>query len=140
MNIERMKLVLESIKDEERGFDMDVWFRSEGGYNEPDSEDLSLEDLNECGTVACIAGHACLIAKDRGDLSKEEAAYGYIPRLAAQWLDLSRLEADDLFMGYWQEELDFPKSEERARVISYLTQCIEEGRLLDEDEWEFEGA
>ena len=43
-------------------------------------------------------------------------------------------------MGYWQEELDFPKSEERARVISYLTQCIEEGRLLDEDEWEFEGA
>ncbi len=85
MNIERMKILAEHLRelgpDADLGFDMSTFY-----YSESDND-------FRCGTVACIAGHACHLFT--GIIPKTN-----IDEVAAGLLGLTEDESDALFFGY----------------------------------------
>lgn len=74
----------------------------------------------ECGTVACIAGHAALI----GGCHENDL----VPYFALRWLDLTGDEAADLFFGAWSSS-----SLHDVTIDDVITEL---DRLLDEQQEE----
>lgn len=129
MNIENMTKLRDHLQwllenDRDYKFDMGNWLDhntktcAAGNVNDL-RENLRLEGLpttispTECGTTACIAGHAALI----GGADKDEFVYTF----AAEWLGLDEEDAYELFMGHWSDdELDATLPEAIAHLTSLL--------------------
>lgn len=80
-------------------FNMNSWYSN------------SLEDIGECGTTACVAGWALLLAHPDVERRYEvvEAVAnvgGNVGAVIEAWLDLEHEQAVHLFMGHWADERD----------------------------------
>ncbi len=98
MNKENMTKLLKSLERTNNpvGFEMERFF-GHGGNLMPFERDevIDIVETHACGTTACLAGHAAILAWDEGqclDISGIEAA-------AEKWLDIN---GEDLFYGGWK--------------------------------------
>lgn len=119
MNVENMnKLIAQLRRIPREAFDLSEWFERRFALDDPRIEDYgegdyyeyeglatvtvldpawaaeTAEDPFKCDTVACIAGHAALLAYADG--STKDASTR-IKRVATDWLDLTDGEASGLF-------------------------------------------
>jgi hypothetical protein len=92
---------------------------------------------HECGTVACIAGHAYIMQLQEDGICNEEirrAMYrdeGHIPEKAQEYLGLTDEQSFDLFLGYISKEhLGGITSRKAATVIRRF---VETGKV----EWRY---
>lgn len=78
MNVERLNMVADAIEDglPNMTFNMQYYWRQA-----------------DCGTVACIAGHAAELMIERGEYMPGATVF----TVARLWLDLDLLDANDLF-------------------------------------------
>jgi hypothetical protein len=78
----------------------------------------------ECGTVACLAGHACLLAgKGERWLTKESTSNVEIHKAASDWLGLDHRVASNLFYP----DLSSPKWRwSPKQAAAHLDKMIEE--------------
>ena len=82
---------------------------------------------NECGTVACIAGHAMLLGRRYKTAPKDDRVndidYGAFD-YAQEWLDLSFSEANMLFHGETPDDEHIPmatiNTEHVVKVLKHL--------------------
>lgn len=91
MNIENAKKLvgqLERLPDEK--FDMGVWVAHPEEFTQ-----YRIRRPKSCGTIACIAGWAAL--SNRAELDDNIYYFGW----AMDWLDLTQIEAEYLFLGHF---------------------------------------
>ena len=120
-------------------FDMDLWI----GWNKNtfDSETGVIEDLNEwlkenkitepvspteCNTVACLAGHAALLAPSTPD-TKDTPIYN----IAVNWLELDHNTAKELF--YAESPLWKGRDSTLENAIEVLQELIQEEEKVEEE-------
>lgn len=85
MNKARLKLVADAIKAHPDNYEQDTW-----GYGYG-----SISQLKECGSVCCVAGFA--VALD----GKRKVGSYMVSARAQAFLDLTVIEARDMFSGAW---------------------------------------
>ena len=120
MNIKNFRRLRSALLDEENpvNFTMATWF--EHNDDELDGNDaFEAAQAHSCGTVACLAGHAALIAWQSDDIELDNQK---IEEVAREWLGLTHPEATLLFMGSWANRALHLISKEEA--IEYLTRII----------------
>lgn len=75
-----------------------------------------------CQSAACIAGYAVIIAIKSGDI--EPVGNKDIHTAAQEWLGMSCINADRLFMGRWADGTYNLKNITKAQAVAQLTQLI----------------
>ena len=123
-NMRRLRTRLRSRKNPV-AFDMRSWFRHKNRNLISPAAICRAAEEHPCGTVACLAGHAALLAWQSGDVPKKRGAK--LVDVAAEWLGLNSSEASDLFFGHWNNRRrkcvlsDFTK----AQATTELTRLID---------------
>ena len=120
MNIERLLRVKQRVKDSPN-FDMRCYFygdiaKGNSGYYIKSA--YKARQSNPCGTSACIAGEAVLLAYEDSlsNLINDDA---YLT--AKAYLDLTETETEWLFMGEWQDgSLVYVTKEDACKAIDWL--------------------
>lgn len=96
MNKENVLKLAAHLRTEEAAakFDLDYWIARP---SQPGSiKGVAIGSaIGRCGTVACIAGHATILAQP--SMVVDDSYTGGAGRIARDWLGLSASEADDLF-------------------------------------------
>ena len=88
--------------------------------------------FHECGTPACLAGHAVILSKaDAPVLSDWKNAHGeHIARCAASWLGITDGQSIGMFAG---EPFDGEPCDDRSATkrdaLAMLDRAIETGRI-----------
>lgn len=110
MNVERIRQLAAHLRDPATAphFDIDNWLAVVGGN---EAERPIGEIIHECGTVACIAGHAVALFSPGERLSE-----ALIWDAAAKLLELSGGESGHLFLPH-QGALSFHISATDAAVV-----------------------
>ncbi len=98
MNRKNLKRLIERLESPENpvSFNMDDFFQHNNIYIGERINILNILATHPCGTVACLAGHAAIIA-----WSEDNFEYPYIEPTAQEWLELSDDEAEKLFYRSW---------------------------------------
>ena len=89
-----------------------------------------------CGTPACIAGHAALLAEPDGQMVAatercgphfkfSDGNIGYISQIAQTWLGLGDWSADELFQGWPFGEDKEVTAAQAAQVLRHLAETGE---------------
>ena len=126
MNITNMeKLITHLETQEELGFKMRNWFTHNNKTEVYGQTIMWIMGSHSCGTAACIAGHAAILAW------REGAEKTRIVLTAEEWLDL---DGYSLFYGDWStndEEkcLSSLTAEDAIKELKYLV-ATEKKRLL----------
>ena len=97
-NMRRLRARLRSRKNPV-GFEMQNWFRHNNRYLLSPAAICRAVETHPCGTAACLAGHAALIAWESGDIPRKRSAH--IKDVAMEWLGLDGRETHKLFYGCW---------------------------------------
>lgn len=136
MNIENMKKVRQAIIDSP-AFDMRDYFRIEGrSVIAKDSVDDAIMSRisNPCGTSACIAGEAALLAKQEYEnefdtvFENIEGVHG----VAQEYLDLTGDQSFWLFFGTFNYgDLDTVTKKQAIEAIDFM---IDNGNNVDYDD------
>ena len=92
MNFEKLQIVRDTIAKKPEHFNMINFLGASG--NNVKMPDYAGEYLTTCGTVACIAGYTVAIFEPNNDI------FG-IAKTAGNILEISKEEANYIFMGYW---------------------------------------
>lgn len=104
MNVELMNKVIARIEAHPESFSMVDYIKT-----------------TDCGTVACVAGHALLLSgyyvDEHGHLFNPHATFGSFFNTAADLLDLSDDEAQFLFYNF-----DIKNAEDLKRVVQEMQQ------------------
>lgn len=100
MNKTNMRRLVRHLVSRKRavGFDMRTYFRHNSSRLHRPSAIIRAAETHACGTVACIAGHAALLAWLDGAPRRSGVS---VHRVAHDWLRLDFMESYDLFMGRW---------------------------------------
>ena len=124
MNKTNMRHLVKHLLSPDRavGFAMEDYFRHNGRSLDTAKEILHAAETHACGTAACIAGHAALLA---WQTDAPKSSRGTMFYTAERWLDLSDKDACRLFMGRW--------SENRLRDITLDEAVAELRRLIAKD-------
>lgn len=124
-NMRRLRAHLRSRKNPV-GFDMRAWFRHNGRQLVSPAAICRAAEEHACGTVACLAGHAALLAWQSGDVPKKRNAK--VVDVATKWLELDVGEVQRLFHGLWPAVLwsTIPADITKALAITELTRMIDE--------------
>jgi hypothetical protein len=89
---------------------------------------LDAVENHPCGTVACIAGHAVILALQNKDVPNTNSNRDLdISTIARNWLGLNNRQEDNLFYGDWNDE-DCKVSLHdltKTQAINELTRLIE---------------
>ncbi len=105
MNIKNLEKLVERLEDENNPvrFYMGDWFTHQGKDVVHISDIMEIIDYHSCGTAACLAGHAAILAAEDEDtvISCENYLDTSLEEIAKSWLDLDSEEAPNLFMGRW---------------------------------------
>jgi len=101
INIKNARRLIKCLEDENNpvGFGMDRWFDHNGDDVDDASDVCRIAKDHPCGTAACLAGHAALLAWQSGDV--EIKVFSNIRDTAEKWLGLGYWEARNLFHGHW---------------------------------------
>lgn len=122
-NMRRLRAHLRSRKNPV-GFNMANWFQHNSRDLVTPTVICRAVETHPCGTVACLAGHAALLAWQSGDIPLEHRAR--IRVVAAEWLGLKYDESHDLFAGNWGEQYrGLLKNLTKAQAITALTRLID---------------
>ncbi len=130
MNLKNMKKLRAALRSRKNlvKFDMASWFAHNDVVKTTRGDVLSIVKEHPCGTVACLAGHAAILAWQEGDLSVPEYWEGNpIFQAARKFLGLTGSQADHLFYGYWspiRERKGISKIP-KTHAIKELTRLIE---------------
>ena len=123
-NMRRLRARLRSRKNPV-GFGMANWFLHGSRSLVTPAAICRAVETHPCGTVACLASHAAIIAWQSGDVPRKRNVS--IRDLAAEWLGLSNRDAIDLFVGKWEDRPDDAGIEDltKAQAITELTRLID---------------
>jgi hypothetical protein len=142
-NLDKLIAHMEAMPD--KAFDLSKWMEGPlyeyGGLIISDSV-IAAEVLHKqrttggCGTVACIAGEAAILAVAEKAADVKPPLSVSVPKLAQEWLNLTDLQADTLFTpGTY-----YPRSEvTKAQALAVLKALRATGRL-SERSWERVGV
>ncbi len=127
MNVKNMRKLRAWLRSRKNpvGFGMGDWFRHGGKSLVTPTAICRAVETHSCGTVACLAGHAAILAWQSGDMPKKKGVS--IKHVAVDWLGLDDNETSDLFYGRWSA-LPFATSIweiTKAQAIAELTRLIE---------------
>ena len=124
-NMRRLRARLRSRKNPV-GFEMQLWLRHNKRFLTAPAAICRAAEKHPCGTAACVAGHAALIAWQSGDMPKERRAVS-IQNVAADWLGLDDWDARSLFTGNWENIPHYTALEDitKAQAITELTRLID---------------
>lgn len=90
MNIERLKELVDYLKTvNEDNFDMEYYARNENYLDSP--RKTIINHYNECGTVACVAGHAAML--NINDFKSKDYNISY-------WFN-NFYDIDDIYLDLW---------------------------------------
>lgn len=122
-NMRRLRAHLRSRKNPV-GFDMQTWFRHNGRNLIRPATICRAAEEHPCGTTACLAGHAALLAWQSGDIPKKRGVY--VRDVAIEWLGLRWDESQDLFASIWPGVRSTPMADiTKAQAITELTRMID---------------
>ena len=122
-NMRRLRARLRSRKNPV-GFDMRSWFTHNGRQLVYPAAICRAAEEHSCGTVACLAGHAALLAWQSGDVPKKQN--DKVVDVATEWLGLDGGEVQQLFHGLWPAvDETFMSDITKAQVITELTRLID---------------
>lgn len=123
-NMRRLRTRLRSRKNPV-GFEMQTWFRHNSRRLVSPAAMCRAVEKHPCGTAACLAGHAALLAWQNGDVPKKQ--HVSIKDVATEWLGLDWEAAHRLFHGYWGNESDCALLPQltKAQAIDELTRLID---------------
>ena len=123
MNVKNMRRLVRHLRSRENrvGFAMENWFRHKGRLLAHPTTICRIAEEHPCGTAACLAGHAALLAWQSGDMPKKRGVD--INAVATEWLGLTFDEAWDLFTGQWTYNYLFNIT--KAQAITELERLIE---------------
>ncbi len=121
MNIENMKKLLARLEDDKTavGFSMAYWFTHNGESVSSFFEVKHIAETHVCGTVACLAGHAVLLAAEEDFKPTSNT----LEDIAQRWLDLSNKEAWHLFQGKWSDQYNL-RNISKEDAINHLNSLI----------------
>ena len=99
MNAGNMRKLIACMQSERNpiGFDMGTWFKHNVYEYHSRDKIMDIVQSHVCGTVACIAGHAAVLAWE-----ENPTLGGRVEDVAADWLGLDPTQEHALFMGYWE--------------------------------------
>lgn len=153
MNIELLKRIVQTLKDESNLFQMDRYFDGYGRIT-------MSQDRNTCGTAACIAGHAVAMMSDeefKSYTDKAIASFGHSPvaddngvtpfdiddylidltsTTAMKYLGLSKDQAKWLFFGNFSNH-DNLVDVERHEAIAALEHLIGGGAVVNNYDYDW---
>lgn len=120
LNVALLKKVRRAIWDPNNptGFDMRYWFTGSRGNLASEAA-----EYGQCGTTACIAGHAAGIMGSRFNVEE----------VAQDALGLSNHDADYLFRGRWAKQGDIHDTERpitKTETLRYLAKCIKAKKIV----------
>lgn len=123
MNIENMKKLRTRLRSRKNpvAFDIGAWFSHNGIRKQNRSEILEIVKEHPCGTVACLAGHAAILAWEEGASGRKS-----ISDTAGEFLGLDLDEADELFYAKWRPSSVSFSDVTRSAAIKELTRLIEQ--------------
>ena len=123
-NMRRLRARLRSRKNPV-GFEMQHWFRHNKRFLTAPAAICRAAEEHPCGTAACLAGHAALIAWQNGDMPRKR--YVYADDVATEWLGLDDWEACALFTGNWAGLPEYTNLEDttKPQAITELTRLID---------------
>ncbi len=134
MNIENMRKLRTRMRSRKNPvkFNMNNWFEhNQNNRSVSPEEFIETVENHACGTVACLAGHAAILAIEEGGLEAIERSSDWIYQTARVYLELGSMEADDLFYGRWWKGYGvrllrhIPKS----LAVKELTRLIEKAEV-----------
>ncbi len=130
MNIKNMRKLLRQLQSPQTavGFSMSNWFRHNEIRVDDPEEICDITKNHPCGTVACLAGHAAILAWESGDVDKSPWGASSIRDAAQEWLDLPDATADRLFMGNWPGT----SSDRALQTLTKAEAIIELNRMINE--------
>ena len=100
INIENIKKLITRLQKENKvSFNMRSFFEIRGETVYYFSEVCHIVDENFCGTNACIAGHASILAYEDGSVKPNDKRS--ISDIGETWLGLDLETASFLFYGEW---------------------------------------
>lgn len=101
MNVKNMRKLRARLRSRKNpvGFNMTNWFQHRNRSLVTPAGICRAAEQHACGTVACLAGHAALLAWQSGDVPKNPDARVYF--VARDWLGMEDEEVQDLFYGCW---------------------------------------
>jgi len=127
MNLNNMRRLRAHLRSRKNlvGFEMPVWFRHNSRRLVFPAAILRAAEEHPCGTAACLAGHAALLAWQSGDIWPQRA-FG-VRSVAAKWLGLDYNESHDLFVGNWdgQHRDELLEDLTKSQAITELTRLID---------------
>lgn len=92
MNKDNAALLMKRLDEYREQFSMEWWFMDTGDHVVGWINEIDPEQINHCGTSACIAGHAAIISG---------VQHGRICDIAQEWLEMTDDEVTWLFEGYF---------------------------------------
>jgi len=104
INITNARRLIERLEDKNNpvAFNMTHWFiHNQDGIMDPEDMCKVVKD-HPCGTAACLAGHAALIAWQSGEIEITEDSS--VEGTAEEWLGFGFTESKCLFRGHWGRE------------------------------------
>ncbi len=128
MNLKNMKKLRAHLRSRKNlvKFEMADWFTHNGrDLRNPHTICRTVEE-HPCGTAACLAGLAALLAFQSGDVSKRRTG-DHIRDVAAKWLGLDWNDSHNLFVGNWSDR-DYGLNMSdltKAQAIAELTRLID---------------
>ena len=127
MNLKNMRRLRARLRSRRNpvGFEMHLWFRHKSRRLSSPAAICRAAEKHPCGTAACLAGHAALIAWQNGDMPKTRGIHTEI--VASKWLGLNWSQSHNLFRGYWGNAA-YPANLwglTKARAITELTRLID---------------
>ena len=134
MNIENMEKLLARLKSDQNPveFDMTTWFRHGKDDLWNREEIVGIIETHVCNTTACLAGQAIALAVEEGF-----RPLGTVQDTATQWLELTKMEAYDLFHGRWlgweENNEDEVENEPDLEVLTLDMAIVEVTRLIREE-------
>ena len=81
--------------------------------------------MHDCGTPACIAGHAVFLAGSWDEVSEDEESEYLTPCIASRWLGLRIPKAHELFDSDPVHLDETPTPQDAARTLRHLAETGE---------------
>ena len=122
-NMRKLRAVLRSRKNPV-AFDMANWFHHNHRRIRTATGICNVVEKHSCGTAACLAGHAAILAWQSGDIPKFRKNMN-VSTVAAEWLGLDSFKSHNLFMGQWGGQNKLLRKITKPEAIAELTRLID---------------